>query len=81
MRFVFVPGLADSGESIENAAKTCESFSDAVGYIDMLGSHQLGCPEWHELRISYLLEGQKGPNAVTCERVISQFRDYGPIVC
>lgn len=42
-----------------------------------LGFHQLGRPKWHELRIPYPLENQKGPNAATRERVTNQFKDHG----
>ena len=48
-------------ENVENVAKICESFGDAVEHIDVLGFHQLGRPKWHELRIPYPLENQKGP--------------------
>ena len=71
------PGLTDSEENVENVAKICESFGDAVEHIDVLGFHQLGRPKWHELRIPYPLENQKGPNAATRERVANQFKDHG----
>lgn len=77
VRFVLVPGLTDSEENVENVAKICESFGDAVEHIDVLGFHQLGRPKWHELRIPYPLENQKGPNAATRERVTNQFKDHG----
>ena len=77
VRFVLVPGLTDSEENVENVAKICESFGDAVEHIDVLGFHQLGRPKWHELRIPYPLENQKGPNAATRERVANQFKDHG----
>ena len=76
VRFVLVPGLTDSEENVENVAKICESFGDAVEHIDVLGFHQLGRPKWHELRIPYPLENQKGPNAATRERVTNQFKDH-----
>ena len=76
VRFVLVPGLTDSEENVENVAKICESFGDAVEHIDVLGFHQLGRPKWHELRIPYPLENQKGPNAATRERVANQFKDH-----
>ena len=63
VRFVLVPGLTDSEENVE--------------HIDVLGFHQLGRPKWHELRIPYPLENQKGPNAATRERVTNQFKDHG----
>lgn len=53
----------------------CETFGDSVEHIDVLGFHQLGRPKWHELRIPYPLENQKGPNAATRERVAKQFKD------
>ena len=77
VRFVLVPGLTDSEENIENVARICESFDGAVEHIDVLGFHQLGRPKWHELRIPYPLENQKGPNAATRERVTNQFKDHG----
>ena len=52
-------------------------LDDAVEHIDVLGFHQLGRPKWHELRIPYPLENQKGPNAATRERVTNQFKDHG----
>lgn len=77
VRFVLVPGLTDSEENVENVAKICETFGDSVEHIDVLGFHQLGRPKWHELRIPYPLENQKGPNAATRERVAKQFKDHG----
>ncbi len=74
VRFVLVPGLTSSEENVENVAKICESFGDAVEHIDVLGFHQLGRPKWHELRIPYPLENQKGPNAATRERVTTSSR-------
>ena len=41
VRFVLVPGLTDSEENVENVAKICESFGDAVEHIDVLGFHRL----------------------------------------
>lgn len=38
VRFVLVPGLTDSEENVENVAKICESFGDAVEHIDVLVS-------------------------------------------
>lgn len=60
VRFVLVPGLTSSEENVENVAKICESFGDAVEHIDVLGFHQLGRPKWHMLNIPYPLEDQKG---------------------
>ena len=59
VRFVLVPGLTSSEENVENVARICESFGDAVEHIDVLPFHQLGRPKWHELRIPYPLEDQK----------------------
>ena len=41
VRFVLVPGLTDSEENVENVAKICESFGDAVEHIDVLDSTSL----------------------------------------
>lgn len=80
MRFVLVPGLTDSEENIENVARICESFDGAVEHIDVLGFHQLGRPKWHELRIPYPLEHQKGPSAALKKRVTEQFQSHGFVV-
>ena len=61
VRFVLVPGLTDSEENVENVAKICESFGDAVEHIDVLGFHQLGRPKWHELRIPYRWRTRRDP--------------------
>lgn len=66
VRFVLVPGLTSSEENVENVARICESFGDAVEHIDVLPFHQLGRPKWHELRIPYPLEDQKGPSPRRC---------------
>jgi pyruvate formate lyase activating enzyme len=80
VRFVLVPGLTDSVENVENVAKICERFGDAVEHIDVLGFHQLGRPKWHELRIPYPLEDAKGPSAELKQRVVKQFKDHGFVV-
>jgi pyruvate formate lyase activating enzyme len=80
VRFVLVPGLTDSYENVENVAEICERFSSAVEHIDVLGFHQLGRPKWHELRIPYPLEHQKGPSAALKKRVSEQFERHGFVV-
>ncbi|MCI1831458.1 MAG: pyruvate formate-lyase-activating protein [Bifidobacterium sp.] len=80
VRFVLVPGLTDSYENVENVAAICERFSSAVEHIDVLGFHQLGRPKWHELRIPYPLEHQKGPSAALKKRVSEQFEKHGFVV-
>ena len=77
VRFVLVPGLTDSEENVENVAKICASFGDAVEHVDVLGFHQLGRPKWHEMRIPYPLEDAKGPSAKLRQRVVRQFEDHG----
>ena len=77
VRFVLVPGLTSSEENVENVAKICESFGDAVEHIDVLGFHQLGRPKWHMLGIPYPLEDQKGPSAAMKQRVVEQFQSHG----
>ncbi|WP_314686861.1 pyruvate formate-lyase-activating protein [uncultured Bifidobacterium sp.] len=80
VRFVLVPGLTDSVENVENVARICERFGDAVEHVDVLGFHQLGRPKWHELRIPYPLEDRKGPSKELRDRVKGQFRDHGFVV-
>lgn len=77
VRFVLVPGLTSSEENVENVARICERFGDAVEHIDVLPFHQLGRPKWHELRIPYPLEDQKGPSAALKARVKEQFESHG----
>ena len=77
VRFVLVPGLTSSEENVENVAKICESFGDAVEHIDVLGFHQLGRPKWHMLNIPYPLEDQKGPSEAMKQRVVEQFQSHG----
>ncbi len=77
VRFVLVPGLTSSEENVENVARICESFGDAVEHIDVLPFHQLGRPKWHELRIPYPLEDQKGPSQALRDRVRQQFESHG----
>ncbi|MBT1176872.1 pyruvate formate-lyase-activating protein [Bifidobacterium callimiconis] len=77
VRFVLVPGLTDSEENVENVAKICASFGDALEHVDVLGFHQLGRPKWHELRIPYPLEDAKGPSAKLRARVVDQFKSHG----
>ena len=80
IRFVLVPGLTDSVENVENVARICEQFGNAVEHIDVLPFHQLGRPKWHELRIPYPLEDAKGPGKELKARVIKQFEDHGFVV-
>ena len=77
VRFVLVPGLTDAEENVENVARICETFGDAVEHIDVLPFHQLGRPKWHELRIPYPLEDAKGPDAKLRARVARQFEAHG----
>ena len=77
VRFVLIPGLTDAPENVENIARICESFDGAVEHIDVLPFHQLGRPKWHELRIPYPLEHQKGPSAELKDRVRRQFEAHG----
>lgn len=77
VRFVLVPGLTSSEENVENVAKICETFGDALEHIDVLPFHQLGRPKWHMLNIPYPLEDQKGPSAVMKQRVVEQFQSHG----
>ena len=80
VRFVLVPGLTDSEENVENVARICETFGEAIEHIDVLGFHQLGRPKWHELRIPYPLEDAKGPSAKLKTRVKEQFERHGFVV-
>lgn len=80
VRFVLVPGLTDAEENVENVAKICETFGDALEHIDVLGFHQLGRPKWHELRIPYPLETKEGPSKELKERVKNQFKAHGFVV-
>ncbi|RSX55801.1 pyruvate formate lyase-activating protein [Bifidobacterium dolichotidis] len=77
VRFVLVPGLTDSEENVEKVAQICETFGDALEHIDVLNFHQLGRPKWHEMRIDYPLEDQKGPSAELRARVKAQFEAHG----
>lgn len=77
VRFVLVPGLTDAEENVENVARICETFGDAVEHIDVLPFHQLGRPKWHELRIPYPLEDTKGPDTKLRARVARQFEAHG----
>ena len=77
VRFVLVPSLTDDYENVEQVARICEEFGDAVEHIDVLGFHQLGRPKWHEMRIPYPLEDAKGPSAALRTRVKEQFENHG----
>lgn len=80
VRFVLVPGLTDDEENVDQVAQICQQFDGAVEHVDVLGFHQLGRPKWHEMRIPYPLEDQKGPSATLRERVKKQFESYGFVV-
>lgn len=80
VRFVLVPGLTDDVDNVEKVAQICEEFKESVEHIDVLGFHQLGRPKWHEMRIPYPLEDQKGPSAALRQRVAQQFKDHGFVV-
>ena len=64
-------------KNVENVAKICETFGDALEHIDVLPFHQLGRPKWHMLNIPYPLEDQKGPSAAMKQRVVEQFQSHG----
>ncbi|KFI68667.1 pyruvate formate-lyase-activating protein [Bifidobacterium magnum] len=80
VRFVLVPGLTSSEENVENVARICEQFKDSVDHIDVLPFHQLGRAKWHELRLPYPLEDQKGPDKEMRKRVKEQFESHGFVV-
>ena len=65
---------------MENVARICDTFGEAIEHIDVLGFHQLGRPKWHELRIPYPLEDAKGPSAKLKTRVKEQFESHGFVV-
>ena len=77
VRFVLVPGLTSDEENVEQVASICESFGPALEHVDVLPFHQLGRPKWHQLRIPYPLENQKGPDAKLKARVVKQFESHG----
>ncbi|MCT6901221.1 MAG: pyruvate formate-lyase 1-activating enzyme, partial [Bifidobacterium sp.] len=66
--------------NVENVARVCEQFKDAIEHIDVLPFHQLGRPKWHELRIPYPLEDAKGPSAALKDRVKKQLEAHGFVV-
>lgn len=80
VRFVLVPGLTDSEENVENVARVCEQFKEAIEHIDVLPFHQLGRPKWHEMRIPYPLEDKKGPSHALQARVKGQLESHGFVV-
>jgi pyruvate formate lyase activating enzyme len=76
IRFVLVPGLSDDFDNVEKVAEFAASLK-SVQRVEILRFHQMGREKWHELGLTYPLEGTEPPSAELTERVRKQFRDKG----
>lgn len=82
IRYVLVPGLTDAVENVDAVAEYVAELQQrgpggVVERVEILPFHQMGRDKWHQLGITYPLEGTEPPSAELTERVRAQFRARG----
>jgi pyruvate formate lyase activating enzyme len=76
VRFVLVPGLTDSVETVEKVADVCASLA-TLERVEILRFHQMGAAKYEALGVPYPLAGVEPPDPALTERVRGQFRARG----
>ena len=76
LRFVLVPGLTDSEESVDRMARFMAEMGNCRR-VDILPFHQMGRYKWERLGLNYTLNDVEPPSAAVIERVCEQFRSRG----
>lgn len=64
IRYVLVPGVNDSEETLRKTASFISTLSN-VRRVDVLPYHTLGLFKWRELGLEYRLEGVEPPSAAS----------------
>lgn len=82
IRYVLVPGLTDTVENVDAVAEYVAELQQrgpggVIERVEILPFHQMGRDKWHQLGITYPLEGTEPPSAELTERVRTQFRARG----
>lgn len=75
-RFVLVPGVTDSEESIHGVAQIAKRWG-TLTHVDILPFHQYGKNKWHELNIEYDLENTPTPTEEQTDRAKTILESYG----
>lgn len=75
-RYVLVPGLTDSDESIDGIANIATRWQN-LDHIDILPFHQYGRDKWHELGLVYQLEDTPEPTKEQVDRARRVFEERG----
>lgn len=76
VRFVLVPGLTDDPDNVERTADIVARW-DNVERVEVLPFHNMGADKWHELNMSYTLEGVTPPSRELQESTRDIFRSRG----
>jgi pyruvate formate lyase activating enzyme len=76
LRYVLVPTLTDNLTDISNIARFASELGN-IERVDVLPFHQLGQFKWKELKLKYILEDIKPPDAETIKQVCDKFRTAG----
>ncbi len=81
IRYVLVPGLTDSRESVEGVAAYAASLNEirpgTVRRVEVLPFHQMGRDKWAALGMRYELADTEPPSAAATEAVRDVFRGHG----
>lgn len=80
IRFVLVPGLTDAPDNVAGVARFAASLA-TVERVDVLPFHRLGAYKYTQLGLPYSCADTRPPTLDLLERVRSQFRDHGLMVC
>lgn len=75
-RFVLVPGLTDDPDNVARTADIVARW-DNVERVEVLPFHNMGADKWHELNMSYTLEGVTPPSRELQESTRDIFRSRG----
>ena len=76
LRYVFVPGLTDEDEDIEQVARFAARLGN-VERVDVLPFHQMGRYKWENLKLDYTLAHAESPTVEAVERARGLFRAKG----
>ena len=76
LRYVFVPGLTDNHEDIEQLAKFVAGLG-SVERVDVLPFHQMGQFKWEKLGLDYTLADVQPPTDDAIGRACETFRAEG----
>jgi pyruvate formate lyase activating enzyme len=80
VRYVFVPGLTEDDEDIEQVARFTARLGN-VERVDVLPFHQMGQYKWEKLKLDYTLAHVEPPTVEALEHARGIFRAEGLKTC